>query len=131
MVIRPSSLAVLISLNNIVEYCDNHPHYVIDYVSYMLNEDPLSIITALHTKDDLLRAQKQLALFSNMNGWLTPLWAKMKHVTDKTQRERIAMRDFLEATAAMARQKWEAVSRNYTIYQGMVEETRMDNGIRR
>ena len=122
-------LKTLYSVNNIMAWIDRQPHKVIEDIDAALNNpeyDPHGIGPSYNLRG----VSDELAYWTALNAFLIGLWGRVKYDTERTEKGRMAMRDFLEAAAQAARHNYESTSRVLTSYEILSKESQMNRSLR-
>jgi hypothetical protein len=113
-------------VNNIMSWVDLQPLRVIEDINAALN-DPETNVHGIGPAYNLQGVSHELAYWSELNAFLIGLWGRIKHDTERTEKSRMAVRDFIYEAASAARLNWQATSRVQSSYELIAEDTKISN----
>ncbi|SRR6266704_1010623 len=116
---------MIYTVNNIIDWIINNPKQVIVDINMAVN-CPQIPVHGLGPTYNLVGVSEELAYWSSLNAFLIGLWGVVKFSTERTQKDRMAIRDFIYEMAQASRHNYEATSRVLRSYEILTEETRME-----
>ena len=111
-------------VNNIMQWVDHDPLKVIADINAALTEPEINV-HGIGPHYNLVGVSHELAYWSELNSFLIGLWGRMKHDTERTEKSRMAVRDFLYEAAHAARQNWDTTSRVQSSYELLARDAAM------
>lgn len=120
------AIKTVFTVNNIVSYVDSYGPHVIGEINNALN-NPEFEPHGIGANYNLVAVSHELGYWAELNAYLIGLWGALKYHTDRNQKERMAVRDFIYEAAQAARKNWDSASRVQSSYELLAEDTRMSN----
>ncbi len=120
---------MIYTVNNIMNLVDANPRQVISDINAAVN-NPQFQVHGIGPQYNLAGISHELAYWASLNASLIGLWGVLKFTTDRTQKARMAIRDYIYEMAQASRFNYEATSRVLKSYELLNEETKMEKGSR-
>lgn len=114
----------LLNINNVVSTAKESPDSIIEEVQAILDDGQHEIPTEVVSSENIIRCQQLMAYYVNEHSYLLGLWGALRAAA-KTDRDLIAVRDYLEEAKSAAKLKHEAASRQITAYQEITKDANM------
>lgn len=105
-----------LNLNNVVDAAKTEPITIIEEVQRIIDNDEHDIPGEVISRQSILDAQRLQAYYANNHSYLVGLWGALR-LAAGTDKQLIAMRDYLEAATSSCKKKYEASSRVVTGYE--------------
>lgn len=113
-----------LNIFNVVDTALTEPITVVEEVQRIIDSDEYEIPSEVISAENVLRVQALTAYYSNNHSYLLGLWGALR-VSAKTNRDLIAMRDYIEGACSSCKQKYESASRQLTAYQELRQDSSM------
>lgn len=105
----------VLNINNIVEACDVTADIVIEYVQDIIDDPDLDLPDEAVTPENIRLCQRLQSYYCNQHSYVMGLWGMMRAHAG-TDKNRIAMRDYLEGALSSLKRKYDGASRLLTGY---------------
>jgi len=114
----------LLTIQNIVEACDDAPDAVFEEMEALVDGSDWDLPLEVLTVDDVRYLLTLQAYYGQQYPYLCNLWGRLRYETRgrSSNPALVAMRDYLEKVASACKQKYETASRLLTSYQELMKE---------
>lgn len=113
----------ILTIDNIVEACDEMPHAVFTEMQSIVDADGLDLPDEVASVDNIIKLQALQAYYANQYPYIVGLWGVMKNAASgQRASNRTAMKDYLEKIASACSKKYDGASRLLTGYQETMKE---------
>lgn len=113
-----------LNINNVVDACKSEPITVVEEVQRIIDNDEHEIPREVLSKEDIVRSQHLQAYYANQHSYLVGLWGALRAAAG-TDKQLIAMRDYLEAAVSSCKLRYNAASRVLTGYEVIQNDSAM------
>jgi hypothetical protein len=113
-----------LNLYNIVQTAKDEPITIVEEVQRIIDNDENDVPGEVISRENILRSQKLQAYYSNHHSYLVGLWGAMR-VAAGTDKQLIAVRDYLEVAVSSCKLKYQAASRVLTGYETIQNDSGM------